>query len=141
MEDIKKIIHHLELLKMHNVAPNIMDEAIQTIKVLIGTKSHKGIPDLFILDNSEYCWQECCATEHCGKCKRLCNGDTDFFDNMFYENDNMCEWEKGSSGYVGYPAYYSKCCKTDSKGLEMQSHIIKEWEYCPYCGKKIKVVE
>lgn len=55
--------------------------------------------------------------------------------------DDVCEWEKGSSGYVGYPAYYSKCCATKSKGLEMQTHIIADWEYCPYCGKKIKVVE
>ncbi len=55
--------------------------------------------------------------------------------------DDVCEWGKGSSGYVGYPAYYSKCCTTNSKGLEMQTHIISAWKYCPYCGKKIKVVE
>ena len=51
-------------------------------------------------------------------------------------SDDVCEWEKGSSGYVGYPAYYSKCCATKSKGLEMQTHIIADWKYCPYCGKK-----
>lgn len=56
-------------------------------------------------------------------------------------HDDVCEWEKGSSGYVGYPAYYSKCCKTNSNGLEMQTHIIEDWKYCPYCGKRIKVVE
>ena len=56
-------------------------------------------------------------------------------------HDDVCEWEKGSSGYVGYPAYYSKCCATNSKGLEMQTHIISDWKYCPYCGKKIKMVE
>ena len=28
--------------------------------------------------------------------------------------EEVCEWEKGSSGYVGYPAYYSKCCTTNS---------------------------
>ena len=56
-------------------------------------------------------------------------------------SDDVCEWEKGSSGYVGYPAYYSKCCQTNSKGLEMQTHIIADWKYCPYCGKNIKVVE
>lgn len=55
--------------------------------------------------------------------------------------EEVCEWEKGSSGYVGYPAYYSKCCTTDSNGLEMQTHIIADWKYCPYCGKKIKVVK
>ena len=55
--------------------------------------------------------------------------------------DDVCEWEKGSSGYVGYPAFYSKCCTTNGKGLEMQTNIIADWKYCPYCGKKIKVVE
>ena len=54
-------------------------------------------------------------------------------------NNDVCEWEKGSSGYVGYPAYYSRCCTTNSKGLEMQTHIISDWKFCPYCGKKIKV--
>ena len=56
-------------------------------------------------------------------------------------NNDVCEWEKGSSGYVGYPAYYSRCCTTNSKGLEMQTHIISDWKFCPYCGKKIKVFE
>ena len=56
-------------------------------------------------------------------------------------SDDVCEWEKGSSGYVGYPAYYSKCCTANSNGLEMQTHIIADWKYCPYCGKKIKVVD
>ena len=56
-------------------------------------------------------------------------------------SDDVCEWEKGSSGYVGYPAFYSKCCTTNAKGLEMQTNIIADWKYCPYCGKKIKVVE
>lgn len=54
--------------------------------------------------------------------------------------EDVCEWEKGFSGYVGYPAYYSKCCTTNSKGLEMQTHIIADWKFCPYCGKKIKIV-
>lgn len=57
------------------------------------------------------------------------------------KSEEVCEWEKGSSGYIGYPAYYSKCCTTNSNGLEMQTHIISDWKYCPYCGRKIKVVE
>ena len=55
-------------------------------------------------------------------------------------DNDVCEWKKGSSGYVGYPAYYSKCCTTNSNGLEMQSYIIADWKFCPYCGKKIKIV-
>lgn len=65
----------------------------------------------------------------------------EFIHMLEIEADDVCEWEKGSSGYVGYPAYYSKCCTTNSKGLEMQTHIIADWKYCPYCRKKIKVVE
>ena len=57
------------------------------------------------------------------------------------KSEEVCEWKKGSSGYIGYPAYYSKCCTTNSNGLEMQTHIISDWKYCPYCGRKIKVVE
>ena len=56
-------------------------------------------------------------------------------------SDDVCEWEKGSSVYVGYSEYYSKCCTTNSNGLGMQTHIIADWKFCPYCGKKIKVVE
>ncbi len=66
--------------------------------------------------------------------------ERDVFINVEEISDDVCEWEKGSSGYVGYPAYYSKCCKTKSNGLEMQTHIIADWKYCPYCGKKIKIV-
>ena len=56
-------------------------------------------------------------------------------------SNDVCEWKKGSSGYVGYSEYYSKCCTTNSNGLGMQTRIIADWKYCPYCGKKIKVVE
>lgn len=58
---------------------------------------------------------------------------------MQNKSKEVCEWEKGSSGYVGYPAYYSKCCPTNSGGLEMPTRIINGWNYCPYCGRKIKV--
>ena len=33
-----------------------------------------------VLENGEYCWQECCATEHCKECKCLGNGDTIWFE-------------------------------------------------------------
>lgn len=75
----------------------------------------------------------------CGECIEAGNCDVrEDCPNM--PSNDVCEWEKGSSGYVGYPAYYSKCCTTNSKGLEMQTHIIADWKFCPYCGKKIKIV-
>ena len=33
-----------------------------------------------VLENGEYCWQECCETEHCKECKWLGNGDTIWFE-------------------------------------------------------------
>lgn len=35
-----------------------------------------------ILENGEYCWQECCETEKCKECKWLGNGDTIWFEPM-----------------------------------------------------------
>lgn len=35
-----------------------------------------------VLENGEYCWQECCATEHCKECKWLGNGDTIWFEQI-----------------------------------------------------------
>ena len=31
--------------------------------------------------DGEYCWQSCCATEHCKECNRLGNGDIDYYEN------------------------------------------------------------
>ena len=33
-----------------------------------------------ILDNGEYCWQQCTAIEHCKECKCLGNGDINWFE-------------------------------------------------------------
>ena len=84
---------------------------------------------------------DACMTFH-GICNVINNTNTVYDVDKVVEElpDDVCEWEKGSSGYVGYPAYYSKCCTTNSNGLEMQTHIISDWKYCPYCGKKIKIV-
>ena len=89
-------------------------------------------------DRCESCnfLEVCAGSKCCGKCHEKAIEIV----KQGVVSDDVCEWEKGFSGYVGYPAYYSKCCTTNSKGLEMQTHIIADWKFCPYCGKKIKIV-
>lgn len=50
-----------------------------------------------ILENGEYCWQECCETEHCKECKWLGNGDTTWFEQMQKgaENGKITERNNG----------------------------------------------
>ena len=56
-------------------------------------------------------------------------------------SDDMCEWEKDSIGDYGYSVYYSKCFTKIPNGFGIELDIVNDWKYCPYCGKKIKVVE
>ena len=118
--------------RVYEAIGNTVDKAIQTIRELQEDCNryhewgmHEGYEEAKEKYKCKY-WN----TEH----KECSQGNTIVI-------EEVCEWEKGSSGYIGYPEYYSKCCTTDSHGLEMQTHIIADWKYCPYCGRKIKVVE
>ena len=51
--------------------------------------------------------------------------------------DDVCEWNQRKGG-VGLKAYNISCC---DKTLEMPVSTARGLKYCPYCGKKIKVVE
>lgn len=51
--------------------------------------------------------------------------------------DDVCEW-KQDKGCVGLGAYNISCC---GKTLEMPVSTARGLKYCPYCSKKIKVVE
>ena len=42
----------------------------------------------FILEDNQYCWQQCCCLAMCGECKRLCNGPVDYFDDTFVDVDD-----------------------------------------------------
>ena len=46
--------------------------------------------------------------------------------------DNVCEWEYNKH----FEFAKSKCGSIDTHRIEF-----KKLNYCPYCGKKIKVVE
>lgn len=34
-----------------------------------------------IIDN-DYCWQSCACTERCKECRRLCDGDVDYYESI-----------------------------------------------------------
>ena len=51
--------------------------------------------------------------------------------------DDVCEWNQNKGG-VGLKAYKSSCF---GKTLEMPASTARGLKYCPYCGKKINVVE
>lgn len=52
-------------------------------------------------------------------------------------SDDVCEWEQGKGG-TGLKRYKASCC---NKSLDMPIKTAIDLNYCPYCGKKIKVVE
>ena len=56
-------------------------------------------------------------------------------------SDDVCEWEKDSIGNYGYAVYYSKCFTKTPNGFGIEPDIVGDWKYCPYCGKKIKMVK
>ena len=47
------------------------------------------------------------------------------------ESDDVCEWKVKSNYYV------TKC----SHDTDVMYGLKQDFKYCPYCGKKIKVVE
>ena len=51
--------------------------------------------------------------------------------------DDVCEW-KTEHIVVGMRRHMPNCC---DKGLDMPVSTASGLKYCPYCGKKIKVVE
>ena len=63
-----------------------ISEISREMRVLYGNEYERQIrADAFsdcVLENGEYCWQECCSTEHCKECKWLGNGDTIWFEQM-----------------------------------------------------------
>ena len=58
--------------------------------------------------------------------------DKDVFINVEEISDDVCEWEYDKH----FEFAKSKCGSIDTHRIEF-----KKLKYCPYCGKKIKVVE
>ncbi len=53
-------------------------------------------------------------------------------------SDDVCEWKIFDNSLTDKPQWVYKT--TCGKYIE-EEHTLKEFVYCPYCGRKIKVVE
>ena len=95
--------------------------------------------DKVIIDG-QYCWQTCGANEHCKECNRLSNGSIDYYEN--YDclaeeyNNEVCEWKITFNKDIHRE--YKPLCSEDGF-IDITGYF--DYKYCPYCGKKIKVVE
>ena len=53
--------------------------------------------------------------------------------------DDVCEWNGEQSRFVTYTNFTTACGY--SFDLQMNNELLKAFRYCPFCGKKLKVVE
>ena len=53
--------------------------------------------------DGEYCWQSCWCTDRCGECRRLCNGDIDYYESYDAINDG---WIPSSESFPYESGYY-----------------------------------
>ena len=54
-------------------------------------------------------------------------------------SDDLCEWNGEQSRLVTYTRFTTACGY--SFDLQTNNELLKAFRYCPFCGKKIKVVE
>ena len=111
------------------------DGVAETIKIV--NELAEEYQSRVMIDN-EYCWQKCSAVEHCKECSRLGNGTIDYFENYDslaeeYNND-VCEWER----YEEKRIFFKHCTYRNE---DIDEFSISKFKFCPYCGKKIKVVK
>ena len=74
----------------------VVDDAIEIVKR--ATEKCKSI-----YMNGEYCWQSCWCTDRCGECRRLCNGDIDYYESYDAINDG---WIPSSESFPYESGYY-----------------------------------
>ena len=63
----------------------------------------------------------------------------DLLDSCTVYPDDMCEWNGEQSRLVTYTRFTTACGYNFD--LETNNELLKAFRYCPFCGKKIKVVE
>lgn len=81
-----------------------------------------------VMIDGQYCFQTCVCTEMCGKCNRLCNGDTDYYESFESLKDEYNNgWIPCSSDICPPPDTY--CLITDYKGqIRVEKHISgRQW--------------
>ena len=54
-------------------------------------------------------------------------------------SDDLCEWNGEQSRLATYTRFTTACGYNFD--LETNNELLKAFRYCPFCGKKIKVVE
>lgn len=94
-EVFEKIIEKLEKIETHCLEMNdwqgqsAIVDSIEIVKQAAAEYNN-------VMIDGKYCFQTCACTEKCDKCSRLCNGDTDWYENI----DNWTE-EFGADTNVG----------------------------------------
>ena len=76
---------------VYEVQINAYKNAIEIVKKLASEYNNNVIID------EQYCWQTCGSTEHCKECRRLSNGDIDYYENydfMVEEHNNT--WKQNT---------------------------------------------
>ena len=98
-KEFEKIIEKLEEEKMSYflTIANTGDEKLDCAYEQVGNALDKAIEivkqeaDMYnVMIDGEYCFQSCGCTEMCGKCSRIANGDTDYYESIcaFSEKTN-----------------------------------------------------
>lgn len=64
--------------------------------------------------------------------------DKDVFINVEEISDDVCEWNGEQSRLVRYTNFTTACGYNFD--LETNNELLKAFRYCPFCGKKLKIV-
>ena len=52
-------------------------------------------------------------------------------------NNDFCRWEKYEDKHI----YYNNCKWRNEDIVIIDEYTVSQFKFCPYCGKKIKVVK
>ena len=144
------LISRIELLKRFCVTKDghrIPERDCDNLEVTVSIKDVKTIikeqPTAYYIDNVVEELERIRAKETCNKEKcdtkelcRICVVD-DAIEIVKHGgvSDDVCEWEKDEHSENDNPAEWIICPHKPKRIFS------KDIKYCPYCGKKIKVVE
>ena len=107
-----------------------VEKLIEWLEEISVSKSEEGIIN--------GCNMGICEYDDCMKClkKKLISNINKLSEE---HNNDCCEWRKEPSRLFGYFRNETSC--GDSIDLQANSELLKAFIFCPFCGKKIKVVE
>ena len=78
-------------------------KAVEVLNYAIGIVKQEAEKCKSIYMDGEYCWQSCWCTDRCGECRRLCNGDIDYYESYDAINDG---WIPSSESFPYESGYY-----------------------------------